>query len=718
MPATRPGDPRQVGPYRVVARLGAGGMGQVFLGRSPAGRTVAIKIIHPALAEEGDFRTRFRREITAARAVGGVYTAPVVDADPDASPPWLATTFLRGLSLEAAVAAHGPLPPPAVRALGAGLAEALVSIHRAGIVHRDLKPSNVMLTPEGPRVIDFGIARPNEATALTRTGVALGTPAYMSPEQASGEAVGPPSDVFSFGAVLTYAATGTGPFGRGAVHEMVYRVMHLPPYLDGVADPGLRALIAACMDKDPARRPGADRLLAQLSADPAAAAQGTHWLPPPVAHDVARRGEAAVPRSPGRRAFLALGAGGVLTALAAGGTGAFLLRRGDSPVRWTFELPGGMYIRTRLVASGGSVFAFGSAGLAGRTFALDARTGRKRWQADFVADRDSSPALLGGRGFLYDSTGREAVVGFDQATGKGLWTQPLRSLGLAPVLVAASGVVCLTGSSGTGEYGLYGYDAASGRPRWRYRVDGLLQTQAVLAGGMCCIATEEGFVYGIDVVTGNARWQVRAGAGSTTTPIVAGDVVVVFAEDGSVLGLDAATGRKRWRVALGAGAASQQGRGSPAGVSGGTVFVGGQDGTLHAIDPVAGRLRWKRSVTSGPGDGGSRDFLVPAVGGGLAVVTDNEGRIVALDAATGTPRWEREVDQGLGERPLILGSLVYYGAVGGLSVLDLPTGRLRRRFEFEDVLRAVGSAQYYTAMDGTVYCAVDGSVIQAIRSDP
>ncbi|GAA3508296.1 hypothetical protein GCM10022416_62240 [Actinomadura keratinilytica] len=294
MSATRPGDPRRVGPYRVVARLGAGGMGQVFLGRSPSGRAVAIKIIHPGMAEEPAYRARFQREITAARAVSGAYTAPVVDADPDADPPWLATAFLRGMSLQDAVATHGPLPAPAVRALGAGLAEALLSIHRAGIVHRDLKPSNVMLTPEGPRVIDFGIARPSEAATLTRTGAALGTPAYMSPEQAAGEEAGPASDVFSLGGVLTYAATGMGPFGQGAVHELLYRVLHLPPYLDGVADPGLRALIAACLEKDPARRPGPDWLLARLSAEPAPAPQGTHWLPPHVAHDVARRGDTAV----------------------------------------------------------------------------------------------------------------------------------------------------------------------------------------------------------------------------------------------------------------------------------------------------------------------------------------------------------------------------------------------------------------------------------------
>ncbi|GAA0587406.1 serine/threonine-protein kinase [Actinomadura livida] len=718
MSATRPGDPRQVGPYRVVGRLGAGGMGQVFLGRSPAGRTVAVKVIHPAMAEDGDFKARFRREITAARAVGGGYTAPVVDADPDASPPWLATTYLRGMSLQDAVAAHGPLPPPAVRALGAGLAEALRSIHAAGIVHRDLKPSNVMLTPEGPRVIDFGLARPSEATTLTRTGATLGTPAYMSPEQASGLPAGPPSDVFSFGSVLTYAATGTGPFGVGALHEMVYRVMHLPPYLDAVPDPGLRALIAACMEKDPDRRPGTDRLLAELSADPAAAPQGTHWLPPQVAHDVAQRGEATVPGGPSRRRLLAIGAAGVaFTALAAGGTGAtFLMRRGDDPVRWTFALPGGMYVRTRLVAHGGAVFAFGSAGLSGATFAIDARTGKQKWRGSFTAARDSAAALLDGRGFLYDSSGN-LLTGFELATGKTLWTEQLRTFGLAPSPVAGSGVVCLTGSGGTGEYGLYGYDAATGRPRWRYRADDLLQSRAVLSGDTCYFGTRKGFVYGVDVTTGNARWQRRTGGPATTTPMVAGDVVAVLTGDGAVLGLDAATGRQRWRTDLGDDAATDAPEGLPVGVAGGLAFVGGPNGTLHAIEPATGRVRWKRPGAGASERGGSRGFSIPSVGGGLAVVTDDEGRVAALDAATGEPRWERGVDKGLGERPLISGSLVYYGAVGGMSVFDLASGRTRYRFEFEDVQRVVGSTQHYTAAGGTVYCVVDNAVVQAIRPE-
>lgn len=712
------------GRYRLVSRLGAGGMGEVWSAVDERlGRRVAVKL----LARPGDtaLAARLRREAKAAARINDRHVVAVHDVGEaqleGQAVVYLVMELVEGRPLDQVAAGGRPTVADVVR-WGLQICAGLQAAHAAGVVHRDIKPANILLTASGElKLCDFGIARDAAAVGHTLTGVGnvVGTPAYMSPEQASGGAAGPPSDVFSFGAVLTYAATGAGPFGQGAVHEMVYRVMHLPPHLEGVPDPGLRALIAACMDKDPARRPGADWLLAQLSADPAAAAQGTHWLPPPIAHDVARRGETAVPGGSGRRAFLALGAGGVLAALAGGSAGAFLLRRGgDSAVRWTFELPDDMYTRAPLAASRGTVYVFASARLDGRTFALDARTGRQRWQADFTAARDSSPALLGGRGFLYDSASREAVVGFEEATGKALWTQSLKSIGLAPVVVAGSGVVCLTGSSGTGEYGLYGYDAASGRPRWQYSVDTLFQTQAALAGGLCCFSSEKGFVYGIDIATGNARWQVRTGAGAASTPVVAGDLVVVATEDGSVLGLEAATGRKRWSVPLGGAAASQNGKGAPVGVAGGTVFVGGQDGTLYALDAASGRRRWQRPVAGAAGSAGSRGFLIPAVGGGVAVATDNEGRIVALDAATGAPRWERGVGKGHGERPLILGSLVYYGAIGGLSVFDLPTGRLRHRFEFEDVQSILGSARYYTAMDGTVYCVVDDTVVQAIRYEP
>ncbi|MGG2464513.1 protein kinase domain-containing protein [Streptomyces sp. RGM 3693] len=272
MAALDPDDPRAIGGYQLLGRLGVGGMGRVFLGRSPGGRQVAVKVVHAALVDQPDFRSRFRREVQAARAVSGAFTAPVIDADPDAAAPWLVTSYIAGPSLEKAVADRGPMPAPQVFALAAGLAEALVSIHSAHLVHRDLKPSNVLLAEDGPRVIDFGIARVVEGSSLTVTGYALGSPGFMSPEQVNGEEIGPASDVFSLGTVLTYAATGGNPFGNGHLASLLYRVVHDTPDLDTVTDPALRALIADCLTKDPARRPTPRELLARCAAGAAAAA--------------------------------------------------------------------------------------------------------------------------------------------------------------------------------------------------------------------------------------------------------------------------------------------------------------------------------------------------------------------------------------------------------------------------------------------------------------
>ena len=208
------GEPVSVGPYRLAGVLGAGGMGRVFLGWSSGGRAVAVKVIRPELAADPEFRSRFRREVAAARAISGRYTAQLIDADTDGPLPWLATAYLDGPSLNEAVTRYGPLPAASVLALAAGLAEALAAVHAMGLVHRDLKPSNVLLASDGPRVIDFGIARAAENTALTSTGQFIGSPGYVSPEQALGRQAGPPSDIFSLGAVLAFAASGNGPFGQ------------------------------------------------------------------------------------------------------------------------------------------------------------------------------------------------------------------------------------------------------------------------------------------------------------------------------------------------------------------------------------------------------------------------------------------------------------------------------------------------------------------------
>jgi len=254
MKALAADDPRVIGEYRLRAQLGAGGMGRVYLGLSPAGRAVAIKVVHPDLASDAEFLRRFAQEVAAARAVSGIYTAPVVASGLNERPPWLATAFVPGPSLDQVVTEHGPLPGQALWPLLAGLVEALQAIHACGVVHRDLKPANVLLATDGPRVIDFGISRAADGTSLTAAGVVFGTPGYMSPEQAEGRGAGPASDVFALGCVIAYAASGAGPFGTGSAATVLYRVVHGEPALDGVP-PQFREVITACLAKDPAARP-------------------------------------------------------------------------------------------------------------------------------------------------------------------------------------------------------------------------------------------------------------------------------------------------------------------------------------------------------------------------------------------------------------------------------------------------------------------------------
>ncbi len=262
----RPEDPQAIGPYRLVGELGQGGMGRVYLGVSPGGRPVAVKAIRAELAADPEFRARFGREVASARRVSGVYTAQVVDADVDGPVAWMATAYVPGPSLAEAVDQHGPLPEPSLLALAAGLAESLNAIHAAGVVHRDLKPSNVLLAEDGPRVIDFGISRAVEAaTMLTQAGLVVGSPGFMSPEQAMGGEVGPPSDIFNLGAVLAFAATGEGPFGTGTTAALLYRVVHGLPDLERVP-PRVRPLIERCLAKSPGERPTASGLLGEVGA--------------------------------------------------------------------------------------------------------------------------------------------------------------------------------------------------------------------------------------------------------------------------------------------------------------------------------------------------------------------------------------------------------------------------------------------------------------------
>ncbi|MFF3004944.1 serine/threonine-protein kinase [Kitasatospora sp. NPDC057940] len=297
--ALSPDDPREVGGYRLCARLGAGGMGLVYLAYTPGGRPVALKVVRPELAEDPEFRHRFAQEVASARRIHGLYTAQVVDAGTDAATPWLATTFVPGPSLQQVVQHHGPLPERTVLLLLAGIAEALQAIHAAGVVHRDLKPGNVLVAADGPRVIDFGIARAADASPLTGIGLRIGSPGFMAPEQALGLSAAPATDVFALGALIAYVGSGTPPFGDGPEPASLYRAVHEEPDLSQLP-PGLHELVRLCLAKRPEDRPGTAELIEAARRHPATGGElrfSDDWLPQQVSSAIRRHSD--LPTTPG-----------------------------------------------------------------------------------------------------------------------------------------------------------------------------------------------------------------------------------------------------------------------------------------------------------------------------------------------------------------------------------------------------------------------------------
>ncbi|MEJ3651725.1 serine/threonine-protein kinase [Actinomycetes bacterium KLBMP 9759] len=331
MEPLQPGDPERIGRYRLQGRLGAGEMGVVFLGTTPEGVQAAVKIIRDELAGDTAFRQRFRREVSAAVSVAGMFTARVLDADPDADPPWLATQFVDAPSLRDAVERYGPLDPPALLRLTHGLAEALAAIHAAGLVHRDLKPGNVLLSPTGPKVIDFGIARSEGATQLTGTGDVIGTPEYMAPEQLTDSGGGSPaSDVFALGSTIAFAATGRSPFAAEQGAAAMYRIVHVDPDLTGVP-PEVAGVVRACLDKSPVRRPSAQQVAVSLRGGPQVVPPGDLTVPTPGAITVVTPAAPPGGKVRSRRPLVvaALAAGAVTLAGAGAAAGTTLLRRDD-----------------------------------------------------------------------------------------------------------------------------------------------------------------------------------------------------------------------------------------------------------------------------------------------------------------------------------------------------------------------------------------------------
>ncbi|MGW5877528.1 WD40 repeat domain-containing serine/threonine protein kinase [Nocardiopsis terrae] len=294
-----PDDPRSVGPHLLLARLGAGGMGKVYLARTPHGDLAALKLVKDDLAHDPEFRARFAREVRAAARVRGPFTPAVTDSDTGADVPWLATEYVPGPTLKEAVREHGPLPPESLPVLVSGLARALAAVHGAGLMHRDLKPGNVLLSPRGPQVIDFGLARAVEGTVLTRTGQAFGTPAYASPEQITGRDITPASDVFSLAGTAVFAAGGRPPFGAGRPRQVLARILSEEPDLSAVPEGRMRDLLARCLAKEPAERPDVTGILDALAGDPLLEAE-QEWLPAPVTEEVRRLRETEAGASSGK----------------------------------------------------------------------------------------------------------------------------------------------------------------------------------------------------------------------------------------------------------------------------------------------------------------------------------------------------------------------------------------------------------------------------------
>lgn len=291
-----PGDPREVAGYEIRARIGSGGMGSVYLSYTRGGQPIALKVVRAEFAEDPEFRRRFEAEVRAARQVQGLFTVPVLDSNTEGDAPWLATAFVPGLSLADVVRDHGPLPLETTLLLVAGVAEALQSIHAAGVIHRDLKPGNVLLAADGPKVIDFGIARAADATPLTGSDVRIGTPSYMAPEQVTGGSATPATDVFALGLITHFAATGGHPFGEGAAHALMYRIVQDQPDLTATPEP-LREMVAACLSKDPEYRPDPAQVIERCrTLAPGRSLQRREgWLPTPVAAEVTHRVRAEPP---------------------------------------------------------------------------------------------------------------------------------------------------------------------------------------------------------------------------------------------------------------------------------------------------------------------------------------------------------------------------------------------------------------------------------------
>ncbi|MFD6275063.1 serine/threonine-protein kinase [Streptomyces sp. NPDC060209] len=689
-------DPAEIGGYPLEARLGSGGMGTVFLARTSSGRPVAIKLIHQQFAGDDEFRIRFQQEVAAARRVSGAFTAAVVDAAPEAERPWMATTYIEGQTLAQRIATKGPLNGAELRRLAIGLAEALRDIHRVGVVHRDLKPSNVVLSPEGPRVIDFGISRAVDQQTLTMTGRVIGTPPFMSPEQLQApRGVGPRSDVFSLGTLLVYSATGHGPFDADSPYMTAYQVVHEEPSLGAV--PGaLRAVVESCLDKEPEGRPSADELLVLLRDLPAdLGGTDANEVGAGRTRDMITQHHFAAPATPapnapttapagpgtgstgtliGRRlrrrwrpvlaAAVAVAAiGGGVAAMQAGGFGGHgggdkgnsvaapgaTLPDGFEP--WRKTVQGGredIPDELRCVARGDALFCGGGGVVATRIKALD---GSRVWTAKSPGVPVQGMHMVGatddtvlGYRFAAEDAPQDPpseVVAIDAKNGRELWSVPSGAQSMAvtgrsqDAIVFGSAVVTVDASTSRFE----ARDAHSGEVTWTTSFPAGKQCAPVPVGPQLFAMCATGLEVDASEVRHPTLYTVDRASGTLGKPIaVNGPAVPMGVADGRLVLLQV----------------HMEG-----------TALAGYDGVAR-VDPTSRKVTYSRLAKTYAGTPGMAD--------GTVYVSGQTGLVTALDPVTGRKKWSRQTGVEGASGPVAGADALYFSSATGRVVALSPSG--------------------------------------------
>ncbi|MEU7636225.1 PQQ-binding-like beta-propeller repeat protein [Streptomyces sp. NPDC039016] len=712
----RGGDPAEIGGYPLEARLGSGGMGTVFLARTSSGRPVAIKLIHPQFAADDEFRIRFRQEVAAARRVSGAFTAAVVDAAPEAEQPWMATTYIQGHTLARRITTKGPLSGAELRRLAIGLAEALRDIHRVGVIHRDLKPANVVLSPEGPRVIDFGISRAVDQQTLTVTGRVIGTPPFMSPEQLQApRGVGPRSDVFSLGTLLAYAATGHGPFDADSPYIAAYQVVHEEPSLDDVPVP-LRTVVESCLAKEPDARPSADELLVLLRDLPADLGQADaggvgagrtrdmitqHHFAPPATPAPATAAPATPP--PATPAPVAPTPAAPTTTPADPDTGST-----DTPIgrrlprRWRPVLAAAVVVA--VAAIGGGVAALTTGGFGGNSGGDKGNgpaaqgaalpDGFKPWHETVPGGRPDIPDELrcvAHGDALFCGGGSVVATRIRAKDGSRVWTA--KSPG-----VPANGMYLVGATDDTVlGYRFAAQDAPQGPPSEVVAIDANTGRElwSVPSGTQSTAVTnrtQDAVVVGSDVVTVNASnsrfearnahsghvaWTSPFPAGTQCAPVPMGAQLVAMCATNAEVNAFAVRHPTLYPVDRASGTLGRpiavNGPAVPMGVANGRLVLlqihmegtqsAGYNGVAQ-VDPASRKVTYSPLAKTYPGTPGLADNTV--------YVSEQTGLVTALDPATGRQKWSRQSGVEGASGPVAGADALYFSSATGRVVALSP----------------------------------------------